>query len=354
MLQDYPAQQEQEEQARWKMTFFAKQFGLNISKLDEDELRILIKALQGSNLYKKSGRQGGRATKITVVTAYFFWYTKRGFVCPVATLLPLQSRFTAREKAKHGTTLFSKRGRLSLKKMYVLIFVIALFALLAAGCYGTDKSPSANLTENTGPDVSPAHGATVDLYSFYGSDSRSYDLMGACFALGYELINSDINHESGGVMSYTFRHTLTRDLLSFYGVINNNQFVNMGLYVRDGDKAMRYTSFMWADECSYRAIELEELDALEEMTAKGANATILVFVPDNGDEILFAEGSMENILRVLEKSVDGSRDNPFLAMSFGSYWSGSYHTVDGRLQPDDGVDETGSWSFIQDKRTHLH
>ena len=59
-LQDYPAQQGQEEKAKWKLTQLAKQLGLNITKLDEDELRVLMKTLQGSDLYKKSGRRGGK------------------------------------------------------------------------------------------------------------------------------------------------------------------------------------------------------------------------------------------------------------------------------------------------------
>jgi transcriptional regulator with XRE-family HTH domain len=59
-LQDYPAQQEQEEQARWKMTFLAKQIGLNISDLSDEEIGILMKALQKSDVYKKNRRQSGR------------------------------------------------------------------------------------------------------------------------------------------------------------------------------------------------------------------------------------------------------------------------------------------------------
>jgi hypothetical protein len=59
-LQDYPAREKQEEQARWKMTYLAKQIGLNISALTDEEIKILMKALQGSELYKKSRRQGGK------------------------------------------------------------------------------------------------------------------------------------------------------------------------------------------------------------------------------------------------------------------------------------------------------
>ena len=63
VLQDYPAQQKQEEQARWKMTFFAKQLGLNISDLDEEELRVLMKTLRKSAVYKQGRRQGGKRRK---------------------------------------------------------------------------------------------------------------------------------------------------------------------------------------------------------------------------------------------------------------------------------------------------
>jgi len=57
VLQDYPAQQEQEEQARWKMTYFAKQLGLNITELTEEEIQVLIKALQKSKKYKQIRRR---------------------------------------------------------------------------------------------------------------------------------------------------------------------------------------------------------------------------------------------------------------------------------------------------------
>jgi len=56
-LKDYPAQQEQEEKARWKMTLFAKQIGLNITELTEEEIHILIKALQKSSKYKQVRRR---------------------------------------------------------------------------------------------------------------------------------------------------------------------------------------------------------------------------------------------------------------------------------------------------------
>jgi hypothetical protein len=62
-LEDYPARQEQEEQARWKMAFFAKQLGLNINDLDDEELRVLMKTLRKSTAYKQGRRQGGKRRK---------------------------------------------------------------------------------------------------------------------------------------------------------------------------------------------------------------------------------------------------------------------------------------------------
>ena len=56
-LDDYPAQQENEEQARWKMTYLAKQLDLNLTELTKDEIGILLKALQKSKKYKKLRRR---------------------------------------------------------------------------------------------------------------------------------------------------------------------------------------------------------------------------------------------------------------------------------------------------------
>ncbi len=55
-LQDFPAQGEQEQRARWKLTLFAKQIGLNISDLPEEEIAVLMKALRRSEKYKQSRR----------------------------------------------------------------------------------------------------------------------------------------------------------------------------------------------------------------------------------------------------------------------------------------------------------
>jgi len=59
-LQGYPAQQQLEEKTRWKMTLFAKQIGLNITNLSDEELRILMATLQKSAAYKQGRRQGKR------------------------------------------------------------------------------------------------------------------------------------------------------------------------------------------------------------------------------------------------------------------------------------------------------
>jgi transcriptional regulator with XRE-family HTH domain len=62
-LEDFPARQESEEKARWKMGFLAKQIGLNISGLTDEETAILMKALQKSELYRRGRRQGGKRRK---------------------------------------------------------------------------------------------------------------------------------------------------------------------------------------------------------------------------------------------------------------------------------------------------
>jgi hypothetical protein len=58
-LHDFPAQQEKEQQARWKMLMFAKQLGLNLSGLTNEQIEILMQALRQSDKYKQ-GRRGGR------------------------------------------------------------------------------------------------------------------------------------------------------------------------------------------------------------------------------------------------------------------------------------------------------
>jgi transcriptional regulator with XRE-family HTH domain len=56
-LSDYPAQQEQEEKARWKMTLFAKQIGLNITELTDGEIAVLMKTLRKSEKYRQGKRR---------------------------------------------------------------------------------------------------------------------------------------------------------------------------------------------------------------------------------------------------------------------------------------------------------
>jgi len=59
-FRDYPARKEQEEKAMWKMNLFAKQVGLNINELDNEEIEILMKALRKSGAYKQGRQQGGK------------------------------------------------------------------------------------------------------------------------------------------------------------------------------------------------------------------------------------------------------------------------------------------------------
>ena len=56
-LKDYPVRKEQEEKARWKLTFLAKQIGLNITELTDEELRILMKALEKSDVLRRARRR---------------------------------------------------------------------------------------------------------------------------------------------------------------------------------------------------------------------------------------------------------------------------------------------------------
>ena len=59
-LTDFPAHQEREEKARWKLTLLAKQIGLNISELTKDEIAVLMKAIEKSEKYKQGRRMGKR------------------------------------------------------------------------------------------------------------------------------------------------------------------------------------------------------------------------------------------------------------------------------------------------------
>ena len=59
-LSEYPAKQEQEEKARWKMKLLAKQIGLNLNGLSDEETAILMKTMRNSKLYKQGRRQDKR------------------------------------------------------------------------------------------------------------------------------------------------------------------------------------------------------------------------------------------------------------------------------------------------------
>lgn len=56
-FQTYQDNKKTEGAARAKMVLFAKQLGLNISKLTDEEVAVLMKALEGSELYKKTKRR---------------------------------------------------------------------------------------------------------------------------------------------------------------------------------------------------------------------------------------------------------------------------------------------------------
>ena len=56
-LTDYPAQKENEEKARWKMTLLAKQIGLNITELTDEEMRAVMKALHKSEKYRQGRKR---------------------------------------------------------------------------------------------------------------------------------------------------------------------------------------------------------------------------------------------------------------------------------------------------------
>jgi transcriptional regulator with XRE-family HTH domain len=56
-LQTYEDTKKTENSERAKLALLAKQLGLNISKLTDEELRVLVKALQGADLYKRARRK---------------------------------------------------------------------------------------------------------------------------------------------------------------------------------------------------------------------------------------------------------------------------------------------------------
>ena len=60
-LQNYPICKSDEDKAKWKMYSLAKQLGLNISELTDEEKAVLMKALSNSKLYKQSRRSRKRS-----------------------------------------------------------------------------------------------------------------------------------------------------------------------------------------------------------------------------------------------------------------------------------------------------
>ncbi|MCL2221323.1 MAG: helix-turn-helix domain-containing protein [Oscillospiraceae bacterium] len=59
-LQSYPICKSDEDKTKWKMCSLAKQLGLNISELTDEEKAVLMKALSNSKLYKQSRRSRKR------------------------------------------------------------------------------------------------------------------------------------------------------------------------------------------------------------------------------------------------------------------------------------------------------
>jgi transcriptional regulator with XRE-family HTH domain len=59
-IQDYPAHRESEEQARWKVTLLAKQLGMNVAGLTQEEIEVLMKAVRKSEKFKQGQRMKKR------------------------------------------------------------------------------------------------------------------------------------------------------------------------------------------------------------------------------------------------------------------------------------------------------
>ena len=57
VMTDYPMQKQKEDKARWKLALLAKQIGLNITELTDDETKVLMKALHKSEKYKQGRRR---------------------------------------------------------------------------------------------------------------------------------------------------------------------------------------------------------------------------------------------------------------------------------------------------------
>ena len=56
-LQSYPLKEKQEEKERWRVAHWAKKLDLDTTKLTDEELRVLIKALEKSGKYKQGRRR---------------------------------------------------------------------------------------------------------------------------------------------------------------------------------------------------------------------------------------------------------------------------------------------------------
>jgi hypothetical protein len=262
-----------------------------------------------------------------------------------------------------------------MKKLCILVFALTLAVASLAGCAnnaggtmppssdtsssGTTANSSTEPSASNAPDSNtppaetptpPTSSAPADPNSFYQPDG-SYDLIGFCESLGYEVKTVKLSNKTDPP-TYTIKikHPKTEDIIIFETLLNP-QYVFMDIYVRDGNTATRYTSFVWSIEASYRALECSDYHALDAVDfTKIPN--ISVATTDDGEIIWFPEGSLSSVLKVLTKSVDSSRESPFLAMDFGSYWYGKYR-VDGSYQADAGTNPGDALYYYTEPRTHL-
>ena len=218
------------------------------------------------------------------------------------------------------------------------------------------NSPALEETETSEPPkpeppIEPTPFVPVDLDGFYKPDG-SYDLVAACEQLGYRFLDG-YARTPDGYYTYriSFRHAETRDQLVFYGASSTSTF--MDIYVRTGDTAVRYLACIWHDELRYRFMELNEFDLDGQVKALD-NPGVIVFTDEAGENVTLPAGTMRNILTVLEKSVDGSRGDPFSAMSYGSYQVDNYHIEDSDWRPDSGVEMLSALNqFSSYKRVYI-
>ena len=57
LVKSYLTDRKTESEGKAKIILLCKQLGLNVSKLDDEELRVLVKVLERSPLAKRGGRR---------------------------------------------------------------------------------------------------------------------------------------------------------------------------------------------------------------------------------------------------------------------------------------------------------